>query len=173
MDIFGIGFGEMLLLFVLVMVVVGPEKLPEVGRKLGSVVGTFRAQTDEMRKVISLDQLTGSSPAREPVNMADSMAKIMAGSAVQINPFDRITSLEPAALPDSQGLASVASVNTESMGVSDGESDQADVTSRPGYSRASGTSNYRGSPYQRGAKMRRENKGTYSQATKRNGSLDN
>ncbi len=52
---FGIGAGEMMVLMALALIIVGPQKLPEVGRNVGRVMGQFKAQTDELRSVISLE----------------------------------------------------------------------------------------------------------------------
>ncbi len=40
MDFFGIGFGEVLLILILVLIIWGPKRLPQVARTLGK---TFRA----------------------------------------------------------------------------------------------------------------------------------
>lgn len=52
---FGIGAGELMVLMALALIIVGPQKLPEVGRNIGRVMGQFKAQTDELRSVISLE----------------------------------------------------------------------------------------------------------------------
>ncbi len=52
---FGIGAGELMVLMALALIIVGPQKLPEVGRNVGRVMGQFKAQTDELRSVISLE----------------------------------------------------------------------------------------------------------------------
>ena len=52
---FGIGAGELMVLMALALIIVGPQKLPEFGRNVGKVVGQFKAQTDELRSVISLE----------------------------------------------------------------------------------------------------------------------
>jgi sec-independent protein translocase protein TatA len=63
MEIFGIGPGEMLIILALALVIVGPQKLPEIGRNLGRTLGEFKAQTDAMRSVLTFDPLAAPAPA--------------------------------------------------------------------------------------------------------------
>ncbi len=64
MDLFGIGPGELMLLLVLALIVIGPQKLPEIGRTLGRTVSEFKAQTDSLRSVLTFDPL--AAPAAPP-----------------------------------------------------------------------------------------------------------
>ena len=46
---FGIGTGEILLLLVLALIVLGPERMPKLARDLGRAVAEFRRTSDELR----------------------------------------------------------------------------------------------------------------------------
>lgn len=46
---FGIGAGELLLLFVIALVVLGPERLPSLARDVGKVMNDLRRTSDELR----------------------------------------------------------------------------------------------------------------------------
>jgi sec-independent protein translocase protein TatA len=48
MELFGIGAGELLLIFALALIVLGPERLPEVAGQIGRTVGDFRRQASEL-----------------------------------------------------------------------------------------------------------------------------
>ncbi|MFQ5585394.1 MAG: Sec-independent protein translocase protein TatB [Thermodesulfobacteriota bacterium] len=53
---FGIGFTEILVILVIALIVLGPEKLPELAKALGRAMREFRTASDEIRKsVIDLD----------------------------------------------------------------------------------------------------------------------
>ena len=52
MDFFGIGPLELLLILIILIVVVGPEKVPEVARRLGRAVRAFRGATDHITREI-------------------------------------------------------------------------------------------------------------------------
>ena len=49
MDFFGIGPLEMLLIFVIALIVFGPQRLPEIGRNLGKALREFRRATDDIQ----------------------------------------------------------------------------------------------------------------------------
>lgn len=58
-----IGFGEVLFLALLGLLLFGPEKLPEMARGLGRVVGRVREEAtgtlDELRRSADVDELRG------------------------------------------------------------------------------------------------------------------
>ncbi len=49
---FDIGFQELLVIMVLALLVFGPDKLPELGRRLGRAMREFRRASDEFRATI-------------------------------------------------------------------------------------------------------------------------
>jgi sec-independent protein translocase protein TatB len=50
---FNIGAGELLVILLVALIVVGPQKLPEIGRTIGRALTEFRKTQDELRR--SLD----------------------------------------------------------------------------------------------------------------------
>jgi len=59
---FGIGTGELLLILVIAVLVIGPEKMVEFAGKLGRFVAKLRQQSDEVsrefREALSVDEVT-------------------------------------------------------------------------------------------------------------------
>lgn len=51
----GLGFQEMLLIFVIALIVFGPRKLPEIGRTMGRAFGEFRRATDELKNSLETE----------------------------------------------------------------------------------------------------------------------
>ena len=47
-----LGVPELLLIFVVVLLVFGPRKIPEIGRMLGKAMGEFRKATDDLKNTI-------------------------------------------------------------------------------------------------------------------------
>lgn len=47
---FGIGTGELLLLLLLALLVLGPERMPRLARDIGKTVGDLRKTSDELRQ---------------------------------------------------------------------------------------------------------------------------
>jgi len=67
---FGIGTGEILLLLVIALIVLGPERMPKLARDLGRALAEFRKTSDELRTEFLnadkyLDATTGSPPSNE------------------------------------------------------------------------------------------------------------
>lgn len=79
---FGIGTEELLLILVIALVVVGPERMPKLARDLGRMVGEFRKTSDELRNeflnadsIIDVAARSASAPAPEPTSEAVAPAK--------------------------------------------------------------------------------------------------
>ena len=51
---FGLGFGEILIICGVALLVFGPEHLPELARSLGKTVAEFRRTMDEVKREIHL-----------------------------------------------------------------------------------------------------------------------
>ncbi|RPI71536.1 MAG: twin-arginine translocase subunit TatB, partial [Desulfobacteraceae bacterium] len=52
---FGIGWLEMILIFVVALIAVGPKKLPELAKTLGKAMGELRKAGQELKDNIGLD----------------------------------------------------------------------------------------------------------------------
>ncbi|NOZ13021.1 MAG: twin-arginine translocase subunit TatB [Acidobacteria bacterium] len=61
---FGMGIGELVLIFVIALIVFGPDKLPSVARTVGKVVRDLKKTTDELsetiQREIGLDDIQSS-----------------------------------------------------------------------------------------------------------------
>ena len=72
----GIGVPELLIVLVIALIVLGPKKLPEVGRSLGNGMREFkdsisgmsiRDDDDEDERALRADTAPKAQPAEEPV----------------------------------------------------------------------------------------------------------
>lgn len=52
---FGIGWLEMILIFIVALIAVGPKKLPELAKTLGKAMGELRKAGQELKDNIGLD----------------------------------------------------------------------------------------------------------------------
>jgi Tat protein translocase TatB subunit len=52
---FGIGMQELLVIFVIALLVLGPKRLPEIARALGRGVREFRKATAEIKESVDLE----------------------------------------------------------------------------------------------------------------------
>ncbi len=73
-----VGTGEWIVLFVVILIVVGPKRLPEVVRKIGRTMEMFRRAADEFKdQLMTMDQDSppSSPPSEEaPPTDADGVA---------------------------------------------------------------------------------------------------
>ncbi len=63
---FGIGFTEIVVILVIALIVLGPEKLPELAKALGRAMREFRTATDEIKKSVSDIDLNLNVPDYRP-----------------------------------------------------------------------------------------------------------
>lgn len=53
---FGIGWQELAIVLVIMMVIFGPKRLPELGRSLGKGLKEFKKSTTELQQTLTLDE---------------------------------------------------------------------------------------------------------------------
>lgn len=60
---FGIGTGELLLLLIIALIVLGPERMPKLARDLGRAMAEFRRTSDELRdEFLNADKYLAPEP---------------------------------------------------------------------------------------------------------------
>lgn len=64
---FNIGSGEIALIAVVALLVLGPSRLPELARGIGKFMREFRRQTDEVRGVVEREFYKMDAPEQAPV----------------------------------------------------------------------------------------------------------
>jgi sec-independent protein translocase protein TatA len=108
-----LGFGEILLILVLALVIFGPRRLPEMGRSIGRSMREFRRAASDLRAEIETD-MDVEEPPRVPARSARARAATTGGAAeAEDDTSDAGSSAEQAA---------------------SGETPEADRTSPPGAS---------------------------------------
>lgn len=75
-----IGFGEILLILVVALIVFGPKRLPEMGRTVGRSLREFRRAASDLRAEIETD-LDVEEPRRVPARSARARAAATGGAA--------------------------------------------------------------------------------------------
>ena len=63
---FNLGSGEIALIAVAALLILGPSRLPELARGIGKFMREFRRQTDEVRGVVEREIYKLDSPIDEP-----------------------------------------------------------------------------------------------------------
>jgi Tat protein translocase TatB subunit len=64
-----IGTPELLVIIVIALIVVGPKRLPEIGRQVGRAMAELRKVQDEVRDMVKFDlnDYTSEVPETEPI----------------------------------------------------------------------------------------------------------
>jgi len=52
----GIGFGELAVIFLLLLIFVGPQRLPQVARSVGKLMMEVRRATDELKGALYMEE---------------------------------------------------------------------------------------------------------------------
>ena len=63
---FGLGFGEILIILVLALILLGPQRLPDVAKQLGRGLRDFKKATDDLRGQFERELYTEDRPRTKP-----------------------------------------------------------------------------------------------------------
>jgi len=79
-----LGVPELLLIFVVILIVFGPRRIPEIGHMLGKALGEFRKATDDLKNTIErevrLEELKSIAPT-------------------MVTPYESVSRTEPVPFP--------------------------------------------------------------------------
>jgi len=93
-----LGIQELLLIFVIILIVFGPRRIPEIGRTLGKALGEFRKATDDLKSTIErevrLEELKQITPSI-------------------VTPFESVSRSEPPPPPPGGQVGELASGQVE------------------------------------------------------------
>lgn len=71
---FGIGFQEMLIILVVVLIIFGPKRLPDLAKSLGKGIAEFKKASEEVRKGIDDAMQEGEAEETAPPATPDQSA---------------------------------------------------------------------------------------------------
>ena len=111
---FGIGMPELVIIMVIALIVIGPQKLPDLARSLGKGLAEFKKATDDFKT--SIDSETRSSEEKEQLaTLAEAKLKAEAEKARQAEELG--ARVESAAKPAEELKAQAAQGETEKKSV--------------------------------------------------------
>ncbi len=104
---FNIGSPELLVILVIALIVVGPRRLPEIGRTVGRALNEFRKVQDEVREMVRFDLSDEAvdPPTTAPVHTPNGEWKPAepGGVAEPDAPGDGAQAADPRVAPDPHG----------------------------------------------------------------------
>ncbi len=76
---FGIGMPELIVILVIALIVIGPQKLPELARSLGKGLAEFKRATDDFRQGVEDEARAAEERERVARILAEKEAELKAG----------------------------------------------------------------------------------------------
>ena len=113
---FGIGFGELLVIGVLLLIAVGPRRMPVMMKSMGRAMREFRKATRELRAQVGLDELMAEDDVMRPMKKVPRPVRPATSSAA------------PSATTQSATTQSAVSSATTQSAVSSDDPSHADST---------------------------------------------
>ena len=96
----GIGPGELIIILIIALIVVGPGKLPDVGSALGKSIREFRKASTEVKESVSLDATPAATTTATPAATPAPVAQVAPPAPVPpIVPVPPIATAEPVPAP--------------------------------------------------------------------------
>lgn len=94
-----VGFGELLLIGIVALIVFGPHRLPEIARKAGQLMAQARRATREFTDALDAEYEGASSPLRELQSEYESTKRQLTDS---VSKLTDMTGKAPVDSPDSE-----------------------------------------------------------------------
>lgn len=79
---FGIGMPELIVIFVIALIVIGPKKLPDLARALGRGMAEFRRATNELKESIHMQEVEDELKGVQE-DLADSVTGLLDESGIE------------------------------------------------------------------------------------------
>lgn len=79
---FGIGMPELIVILVIALIVIGPQKLPELAKSLGKGLAEFKRATDDFKQSIETESRQQEEKERQAAS-AESYRAAEAGAAAE------------------------------------------------------------------------------------------
>ncbi len=94
---FGIGTGELLLLLIIALIVLGPERMPKLARDLGKTMNDLRRTSDELKsEFLNADRTLNAEKLLDvATNVADRAAALPGAAATPSEPAPAPTGATP------------------------------------------------------------------------------
>ena len=107
---FGVSLPELLLIFFIILIIFGPEKLPSVARTLGKLTGQLKRQSDSLRREFYKSVYEPSSKIRDELESTQRELTTLKEKYFEHKPQDPLC---PDTIAEKEGPAKEAEVKAE------------------------------------------------------------
>ena len=112
---FGLGMGEIVIILVLALILLGPQKLPDAAKQLGKGLREFRRATEDLKSQFETELYSDDKPARptlvdppKPASEATAPAAAADGAAVPPATAQNVPGLDVALIESPAVIAAAA-----------------------------------------------------------------
>jgi len=112
---FNIGPGELIIVLIIALLVVGPGKLPDVGSALGKSIREFRKAATDVKESTSLDAPAPAAPAT-PAVPATAASAVPVASALPVAAAAPVVAAQAAPAPAAPPAAAPGGETVEPVG---------------------------------------------------------
>jgi Tat protein translocase TatB subunit len=102
-----VGFGELLLIAIIALVVFGPHRLPEIARKAGQLMAQARRATQELTDALDAEYDSAASPIRDLQSEYEATKRHFTDTATKVTGSTKPSPPTPKAVPDDPGSPAV------------------------------------------------------------------
>lgn len=81
---FGLGISEIIMILGVALLVLGPEKLPELARTIGKTMAELRRTMDEVRREVNLSTIDETPPTPRNLNAGNLKSEVETKEATEI-----------------------------------------------------------------------------------------
>ena len=79
---FGVGMPELIIIFLIALIIIGPKRLPDLARALGKGLAEFRRATNELKASFDIDEVEEELKGVEG-KLADSVSGLLNASEIE------------------------------------------------------------------------------------------
>ncbi|UCH07651.1 MAG: twin-arginine translocase TatA/TatE family subunit [Deltaproteobacteria bacterium] len=79
---FGVGMPELIIIFLIALIIIGPKRLPDLARALGKGLAEFRRATNELKASLDIDEVEEELKGVEG-ELADSVSGLLNASEME------------------------------------------------------------------------------------------
>lgn len=86
---FGIGMPEMIIILIIALIVIGPQKLPELAKSLGKGLAEFKKASEDFQKNVQEEARKTAEEQKEPSTLANKTEQVDSNASSEARPAEK------------------------------------------------------------------------------------